>query len=437
MSRKLISSGTKSFGFIPATWKVTRLKSILALAGERNSGDRELLSVYLDKGVIAYSESTGLQVHKPSEDLSNYQNVEIGDFVLNNQQAWRGSVGVSRHRGIISPAYLIYRFTEDVDPIFMNYLLRDCSMVQQYETASRGVGTIQRNIYAPWLLNASIILPPVDEQHRIAAFLDRRCAEIDSTIAETQLTIDEYTKLKQSIITEATTRGVSTEHKLVGSDVTWIDAIPTTWDVVRLKSKFSFGKGLPITKDNLVESGVPVISYGQIHSKLTNGVELQPHLFRYVEEKYLTDNPQSLVHKGDFIFADTSEDFNGCGNAVYVSEEMTLFAGYHTIILFSKEQDDNKYIAYLLQTDMWRSQIRSRVSGVKVFSISRKILGDATIILPPMDEREKIVAYLDKKCAAIDRIIAAKQQLIAEMEVYKKSVIYEYVTGKKEVPACQ
>lgn len=154
-------SGIDSIGLIPSHWAVTRIKNILSLRSEKNSGDRELLSVYLDRGVISYSDSSGMQVHKPSEDLSNYQNVHIGDFVLNNQQAWRGSVGVSKYDGIISPAYFVYRMSKECDPVYMNFLLRDGSMVQQYETASRGVGTIQRNIYGLWFLNSLVIIPPI------------------------------------------------------------------------------------------------------------------------------------------------------------------------------------------------------------------------------------------------------------------------------------
>ena len=184
-------SGIDSIGDIPSNWDVTRIKNIITLRSEKNSGDRELLSVYLDRGVIAYSESTGMQVHKPSADLSNYQNVHVGDFVLNNQQAWRGSVGVSRYDGIISPAYYVYKMSkEKCCPEYMNFLLRDSSMVQQYETASRGVGTIQRNIYGLWFLNSLVILPPVDEQNAIAAFLKNKCDEIDGLVSDIQTQID-------------------------------------------------------------------------------------------------------------------------------------------------------------------------------------------------------------------------------------------------------
>ena len=194
-----------SFCNIPDNWNVYKLKNILSLRNEKSGGIGELLSVYLDRGVISYSESDGQQVHKPSLDLSNYQIVEPGDFVLNNQQAWRGSVGVSRYHGIISPAYYVYSFSIDCDHSYMNYVLRDICMVQQYETASRGVGTIQRNIYAPWFLASKIALPPLDEQKRLANYLDGMCSQIESVIKEKQSLISDLEIYKRSLIYEAVT----------------------------------------------------------------------------------------------------------------------------------------------------------------------------------------------------------------------------------------
>lgn len=212
------------------------------------------------------------------------------------------------------------------------------------------------------------------------------------------------------------------------SGVSWIGEIPEEWGVLRLKSLFSFGKGLPITKENLQETGIPVISYGQIHSKTNTGVKLQDELFRFVNPSYVESNSESLVHPGDIIVADTSEDTDGCGNCSYVDQEIQLFAGYHTIILRALERDDSKYIAYLMKTDPWRSQIRSRVSGVKVFSISRKILSDTFVLYPPFSEQSRIAAYLDNRCAEIDRVIAATQRTIEEYKKLKQSIITEAVT---------
>lgn len=221
-----------SFGSIPLNWELKKLKTILTLRNEKNSGGRELLSVYLDKGVISYSESNGMQVHKPSQDLSNYQNVNVGDFVLNNQQAWRGSVGVSKYRGIISPAYFVYHLSDKCHPPFMNYLFRDSSMVQQYETSSRGVGTIQRNLFTPWFLNCWVVLPPLDEQKNISDFLSEKCSDIDSLISDIQSEIAILEQYKKSLITETVTKGLDPNIETKDSGIEWVGNIPKHWEVM-------------------------------------------------------------------------------------------------------------------------------------------------------------------------------------------------------------
>lgn len=198
-------SGISSFGKIPAHWEIYRFQILCKLRSEDNSGGRELLSVYLDRGVIKYSDSSGMQVHKPSDSLEKYQNVYVNDFVMNNQQAWRGSAGVSKYNGIVSPAYHVYELSEDCFPQYMSYLLRDSSMVQQYELASRGVGTIQRNIYEPWLRKSYIALPTLAEQAAIAAYLDAKCAKIDMLVKEKQGFIIDLEAYKKSLIYEVVT----------------------------------------------------------------------------------------------------------------------------------------------------------------------------------------------------------------------------------------
>ena len=220
----------------------------------------------------------------------------------------------------------------------------------------------------------------------------------------------------------------SNNRKMKDSGIAWIGQIPENWETKRLKALFEFGKGLPITKEDLKEKGIPVISYGQIHSKTNSGVKIQDDLIRYVAESYLSSNPSSLVHKGDFIFADTSEDLEGCGNCVFIDEEITLFAGYHTIIFKVKTENNNRYLAYLFKTDNWRSQIRAKVTGVKLFSISRKILSETTVILPPLVEQTRIANFLDQKCSAIDSVLEKTKASIEEYKKLKHSVITQAVT---------
>ena len=212
------------------------------------------------------------------------------------------------------------------------------------------------------------------------------------------------------------------------SGLLWIETIPDNWETYSIRHLFSFGKGLPITKDDLKESGIPVVSYGQVHSKANKGTGLCQSLIRFVDESYRDSHPESLTKIGDFIFADTSEDVAGCGNCAFVDRDTTLFAGYHTIILRSKNQTSNKYLAYLFLTDAWRKQIRERVAGIKVFSVSQKILRETTIIVPPATEQRRIVEFLDDKCARIDAVMEQTRASIEEYKKLKQSIITEAVT---------
>lgn len=216
-------------------------------------------------------------------------------------------------------------------------------------------------------------------------------------------------------------------RKMKDSGIEWINQVPFDWEVKKLKYCFTFSKGLSITKDNLEESGIPVISYGQIHSKLNTGTSVNDSLIRYVNESYLRTDKSALVKKNDFIFADTSEDLEGCGNCIYNDFNGNLFAGYHTII-FRSQQSNAKYFAYLFLTDCWRSQIRKVASGVKLYSITQKILKETSIIIPPLPEQKKIADFLDAKCADIDQIRADIDKQIEILTDYKKSIITEAVT---------
>lgn len=217
-------------------------------------------------------------------------------------------------------------------------------------------------------------------------------------------------------------------REMKDSGVEWIEQIPREWETRNIKNMFSFGKGLSITKENLKEQGIAVISYGQIHSKLNPFYEISDGLIRFVDESYLETDEQSLVNRGDFIFADTSEDAEGCGNFIYVDEQRTLFAGYHTIILRSLTQKDNRFFAFLFMSDCWRKQIRECVNGVKLFSISQKLIKRTYILIPPEEERDRIVNYLEDQCNTIDNVLKKIRASIEEYKKLKQAVISQAVT---------
>ena len=192
--------------------------------------------------------------------------------------------------------------------------------------------------------------------------------------------------------------------------------MPKTWEALPLKSMFDLGKGLSITKENLVEDGVPVLSYGQIHSKSNPKVSIPDALVRYVPQAIADSAPNALAVRNGFVFADTSEDLDGCGNCNYVDRD-DVYGGYHTIILKPKTsiETDNKYLSYLFQTDAWRYQLRKELTEVKLYSVSQKALKSTWIIMPPHDEKDAIVRYLDCKCFAIDEAIERHRKIIEKL----------------------
>lgn len=210
------------------------------------------------------------------------------------------------------------------------------------------------------------------------------------------------------------------------SGVEWIGEIPEGWNTNRMKFLFSFSRGLNITKADLTKVGIPVISYGQIHSKQNTGTAVQDCLLRYVPAQVTESHQECKTKVGDFIFADTSEDKEGCGNCVYIDRD-GIFAGYHAIVLDGKGQD-NKYFSYLFKSDEWRSQIRSKASGVKVFSITQSIMSDCSLLIPSKEEQHAIAAYLDHKVGKIDASVAAIDKQIEDLKAYRQSIISEAVT---------
>lgn len=212
------------------------------------------------------------------------------------------------------------------------------------------------------------------------------------------------------------------------SGVKWLGEIPSHWEVEPFGRHFSFRKGLPITKANLIDSGEAVISYGQIHAKENLGTTMSESLVRYVSRDYLKSHPQCLLTKDDFVFADTSEDIGGSGNFVYNDFPANIFAGYHTIVAKQSGLYNPSYYAYLFKSECWRNHIRSLVNGVKVYSIGRKQLKSNFLLFPSYKEQDSIVRYLDAATTKIDKAIDMQQKMIDLLNERKQIIIQNAVT---------
>lgn len=211
------------------------------------------------------------------------------------------------------------------------------------------------------------------------------------------------------------------------SGVTWVGDIPDHWSIYRFRNLFSFSKGLNITKDDLQDDGIPCVNYGEVHSKFGFEIDPNKHKLKCVCESYLK-NEKSLLSKGDFVFADTSEDLSGSGNFTQLISDVVTFAGYHTVVARPICNQNNRFLAYLFDSISYRNQIRSAVKGVKVFSITKSILKDTWVWLPNGLEQTAIANFLDTKTTQIDEAIAIKEQQIALLNERKQILIQQAVT---------
>lgn len=214
------------------------------------------------------------------------------------------------------------------------------------------------------------------------------------------------------------------------SGVEWLGEIPERWVISKVRYCFAFDKGLTITKEDLQDEGIPCLNYGEIHSKYSFEVNPEIHHLKFVDKKNLRNNFNSLIYKGDLIFADTSEDIVGSGNFSQLIHETTTFAGYHTIIARPVKRENYRFYAYIFDCEELRTQIRFSVKGVKVFSISQSILRGLPLWLPSENEQERISTFLDYQTAKIDTLIQKQLQQIELLKERRTALISAAVTGK-------
>ena len=424
-------SGIAWIGEIPEHWELRKGKNLFKLRNSKGNNNAILLAATQKYGMIPQSQVEGVVQVKQNTDLNTFKTVHKNDYVI-SLRSFQGGFEMSEYEGVCSPAYQVFYSTKPCCNYFFKYMFKSYGFVSQINAFTLGIREGKNIQYEDFSL-MKLPLPTIQEQQSIATYLDQKCSEIDELITLQEEMITKLQNYKQSVITEAVTKGLDKNVPLKDSGIEWIGEIPEHWEVKRMKSIYNFGKGLNITKADLVDKGISVISYGQIHSKLNTGTCIKDSLIKYVPEIFLENNNASLVKKGDIIFADTSEDLEGCGNCIYIDRDMLLYAGYHTIIAKNISTYINRFFSYLFQTDCWRSQIRKMVNGVKLFSIPQKLLSSTDIITPSLSEQQSIADYLDQKCSEIDKLISIKQQKIEKLKDYKKSLIFECVTGKRKV----
>ena len=418
MMRDAKSSGIAWIGTIPKCWETDKLKYHLRRNEPRNPGDVVVLSLYRELGVIP-KDSRDDNHNVTSEDTSKYKYVRPGAFVINKMKAWQGSVAVSEYEGIVSPAYFVYEFTDDaIFKRYFHYLLRSCYK-DEFMRLSGGIRVGQWDLPADALENIPILIPPMDEQRRIADFLDTKCAEIDALTADIQTQIDTLEQYKRSVITETVTKGLNPAAETKDSGIEWVGRIPAHWPIHPVysyygerKNKNRLGK-----EDNLLS-----LSYGRVIRKDINTNDgLLPESF----------NTYNIVEAGDIIIrpTDLQNDKRSLRTGL-VKEHGIITSAY--IDLCPLKQVDSRYFHFLLHAYDVMKVFYNMGNGVRQ-GLNYSEFSRLMVFEPPYEEQVAMADYLETKVTEVDTIIEQKKEQMAVLDAYKRSLIFEYVTGKKEV----
>ena len=369
---------------------------------------------------------------KMPTSFDGYQYVKPNDLLLClfDIDVTPRCVGVVKDYGVTSPAYSRFVMHDGYYNAYYDYLLRAIDDDKVFVHLSKN---LRSSLTESDFGSIKTCVPPLAEQERIAAFLDAECAEIDAVLEKTRASIEEYKKLKQAIITQAVTKGVRGDRPMKDSGIEWIGDIPAEWSVVRQKYFW-----------NTVESGVSVNAadkpvdnseqYGVLKTSAVSKFVFIPTEHKQVNlEEY---GRVSCPVRADSIVAsrmNTPELVGACG---YVQNNYpNLFLPDRLWQITFKDELSPKYAWYYLSGIRVRQYISSLSTGTSssMQNISQSQYGNIFITIPSIEEQSEITKYLDEKCSSVDALIAKKQQYLAEIESYKKSLIYEYVTGKKEV----
>lgn len=419
-SRPMKDSGVEWIGEIPESWQLVRVKHCYSnhkdIAGE-NADNYERLALTLG-GVIKRPkyDSVGLQ----PEAFNGYQILRENELVfklIDLANVSTSRVGYSPYTGIVSPAYIIITPKNPTESRFGVYYF--LSMWQREIFNHIGDDGVRSSLNASDLLNIPYISIPFAEQRRIADFLDRRCAEIDGVIEATKKTIEEYKALKQSIITEAVTKGVRGVRPMKDSGIEWIGEIPEEWEIY---AAFQLFLQVKCKNEGLVERNLLSLSYGKIRRKSIDTIGgLLPESF----------DGYNIIERDDIVLRLTDLQNDQTSLRVGLSTERGIVTSAY-LTLRNRSSNLPIYLYYYLHTFDVCKGFYGMGAGVRQ-GLNWDGLKLLKIVIPPIEEQKAISEFLDGRIEAIDKLISTKQQLITELETYKKSVIYEYVTGKREV----
>ena len=429
--RPMKDSGIAWLGQVPREWQVERLQWYVREVKESNNPIKttQVLSLTNNRGVIPYEEK-GAQGNVAKEDYSQYKVAYPNTIIANSMNILIGSVGMCVYYGCVSPVYYVYKILNTADIRFINYIFQTVQFQKELRKYANGILEIRLRVTSADILKRKIAIPPLAEQQAIADYLDEKCAAIDKLIDNQKAQIEKMKEYKQSVITEAVTKGLNPSVPMKDSGIAWIGKIPEGWETCRLKNvadplqENSFIDGDWIESPDIIDEGIRYLTTGNVgdglYKRQGNG---------YISQETFKDLNCKYAYPGDLVIARLNAPY---GRSCILEDDEDRYVLAVDIVILRTLQD-KRYICYFTQCPGYQRSVEDYSRGTAMKRISRNNLGNIDVLLPPLAEQQAIADYLDEKCAAIDKLIAIKQAKIDKLNDYKKSLIYEYVTGKREV----
>ena len=417
-------SGTTWLGMIPKDWELSKISSIYELRTQKVSDkDYPPLSVTMN-GIVPQLDSAAKTNAHDDRKL-----VKKGDFAINSRSDRRGSCGVSEYDGSVSLINTVMKPRDEMNPDYYNWLFHTIQFADEFYKWGHGIVDDLWTTNWQDMKHIDIPVPTLDEQKVIADYLNKAIPEIDALHTDIEKQIETLEEYKKSIITEVVTKGLDPDVDMKDSGISYIGNIPKHWKVTNLKYLGKCQNGIS-KGGEYFGNGFPFVSYGDVYKNYS----LPQNVDGLIMSTKTEQNIYSVKY-GDVFFTRTSETIEeiGFASTCLKSIDNSVFAGF--LIRFRPTSNDliPEFSKFYFRSNIHRKFFVKEMNLVTRASLSQNLLGRLPVLLPPLFEQQMIAKNLEKKCAEIDGAIEEKKEQLETLEQYKKSLIYEYVTGKKEV----
>ena len=431
MSRFLVDSGIKWIGSLPSTWSITTVNKIFYRRKEVNDVENPTVLSLARDGVKIRDISTN--EGQLAESYDNYHKVYKDDLMINPMDLVSGAnCSLSEVEGVISPAYINLAKKKTIYPKFYDYFFKYQYWVKAMFIHGKGVSFNNR-----WTLNWETMsgyklpLPSYDEQKKIANYLNSKCEAINNIIKDNNKEIELIKEYKNTLMSKVVKIGIGNHKSFKKTNYDWIGDIPSEWDVYKLRFLGSFRSGLSNKKPEDFGFGYPFLTYKDVYNNFSFNKNIS-ELVNSNEQDWNSAN----IKKGDVFFTGSSETIEELGFSSVCTEDIDkgTFNGFCIRFRPNNRVDMNpEYYKYFFRSNVIREFLTRNDNSVTRTNLSQGTLKNVLVLVPPINEQKEIANYLDNKFKQLNDVIDYRKKIIEKLEEYKRSLIYECVTGKREV----